>query len=297
MDDAIEIARGDASFDAVVDAANPDVADVAIDVVRDVVVDGPRCSRDDECTDGVACTVDRCTGGVCVITPDDARCPTSFACEPAVGCEARAWATTGTEIYDVRLPSGRTQRVAAIEGADYYYDLALAPNGRVYASGSDLVELVPQKDTWRVGAELTGSSFLSALDVSPDGTIYAGAGQALLRYDPAAGLTPVGRYPAGHRASGDLAFVGGVLYGTAFQSPFVSTGGDALVVFDLVAGTSRIIGRTGFTSVLGLAGSGGRLFGFTGFGEIIEISLVTGVGTRIAKPLASQAGFLGATAR
>jgi len=53
---------------------------------------GATCSP--PCNDGVACTIDRCTAGMCTSTPDDAACNdgntcTLDTCDPASGCEYR----------------------------------------------------------------------------------------------------------------------------------------------------------------------------------------------------------------
>ena len=50
---------------------------------------GPECTLPEDCDDGIECTVDQCTGGVCSNTPDDSVCEIGTTCDPVSGCPAR----------------------------------------------------------------------------------------------------------------------------------------------------------------------------------------------------------------
>ena len=52
------------------------------------------CLRDWECDDGIACTLDRCTGGLCVAEPDHARCEDGLFCNGPPRCVARVGCVT-----------------------------------------------------------------------------------------------------------------------------------------------------------------------------------------------------------
>ena len=68
--------------------------DAGLDAGSDAPSDAPRvdCRSDRECDDHVVCTTDRCTAGLCVHTPDNARCDDGLfctsgdRCDPARGC-------------------------------------------------------------------------------------------------------------------------------------------------------------------------------------------------------------------
>lgn len=46
----------------------------------------PECERDSECSSSIACVVPRCALGVCLETPDAARCRSDEVCSPVIGC-------------------------------------------------------------------------------------------------------------------------------------------------------------------------------------------------------------------
>lgn len=70
--DAGDAGREASASDGAIDGTLPD-ADPTV------------CTRDVDCDDGVACTLDRCIDGTCDRTPDDARC-TATACTSDVRC-------------------------------------------------------------------------------------------------------------------------------------------------------------------------------------------------------------------
>ena len=131
---------------------------------------------------------------------------------------------------------------------------------------------------------------LNAADVGTRRHALRRGSSTLLSVDPATGaVTRVMSFPGGTSSSGDLAFVGDRLVGSAATS-----GSDELVEFDLAARRSKLIGAIGFSCVWGLAAYGTTLYGLTCSGEILAIDTSNGRGTLVAK---SNVGFWGASAR
>jgi len=72
-----------------------DDAHIVVDATLDTGADGPAvdaeapeaCATDEQCDDQIACTEDICgSGGVCRLTPLDARCEGEQRCVPGLGC-------------------------------------------------------------------------------------------------------------------------------------------------------------------------------------------------------------------
>lgn len=242
------------------------------------------------CADSIACTDDACDekNRRCTHDPNDARCPISHTCDPALGCQARALAVDRTTLYEVRLPSGQVKAVGATGAV--LTDVALAPSNVLYASSSSGLYRVNQSTGAATSLGGMVPTFTNALDAAPDGTLYLAGAGTVARFDPAtSAVTPVATFPAGMAASGDLAFVGGRLLGSA------TTGGlDDLVEFDLSASTARVLGSIGYTCVWGLAAYGPTLYGLTCEGRVLSIDTTTGKGRELNKV---DVRFYGASAR
>lgn len=252
---------------------------------------GPPCVSDRDCNDGIACTLDECVDQHCRVTAKDELCPVSAACEPLVGCEQRAW-VVGNGLFDIRLPSGRiAARHAGVGG----FDIALSPQGRLIVGSFVLDEVVAvdgRYETRPLGGASGDLGGLIALDYAPNGRLYAGSYERIVRVDvDGANLEDVARYPDGYQASGDIAFVGGRLLTTAFGHGDVD---DVLVEVDVAGGTSRVLGHVGYSCVYGLAAFGAELYGFTCYGDILRIDANDAHATLVAQ---TGEGFDGATAR
>ena len=103
--------------------------------------------------------------------------------------------------------------------------------------------------------------------------------------------TAVASYPTGMNASGDLAFFGTRMLGTATTG----AGNDYLVEFDLATRTSRTLGRTNHRGIWGLAAYGPTLYGLTSAGQVLRIDPMTGASSVLST--VPGASFWGATAR
>jgi hypothetical protein len=234
------------------------------------------------CDDGVACTEDFCApdSDRCSAIPDDAACPLSFRCDLARGCLARALVHDSTTLFEIDLPSGELARLGAFPIS--LNDIALAPDGTFYGASTDVSALV-RVDYRTVSYEIVAPVFgsFNALDVAPDGTLYGAADDIVYAFDVAAGSArEVARFPAGWLSSGDLAFVEGRLYATAYR--MLSDLTDQLVQIDLATGRSALIGAIGFDCMWALAPLGTSLYGLTCNGELTQLDLSTGAGTLLA---------------
>lgn len=245
------------------------------------------------CADPVACTVDTCNESTksCVRTPDDKLCPVSHACDAMLGCQARAIAHTQFDMYEIRLPSGIVNKIGPTTGT--LTDLALRSDGTLYAIRFDgLCQADP-----KTGACITPVRSLTGnpvgLDFAPSGTLYSAAGSAVYSINLTTGVqTFVANYPSGMTASGDIAFVGSRMLGTANAT---GGGGDALVEFDLTTRTARSLGRTGFRCIWGLAAYGPALYGLTCQGQVISIDTNNAESKELSRVAGTE--FWGATAR
>ena len=228
------------------------------------------------CDDGVPCTEDACApdSDRCIAIPDDDLCPLSFRCDLTRGCLARALVHDSTTLFEMDLPSGELARLG--EFPISLNDIALAPDGTFYGASTDVSALV-RVDYRTVSYEIVapvGGSF-NALDVAPDGTLYGAADDIVYAFDVAAGIArEVARFPAGLFSSGDLAFVDGRLYASAYAS--LTDTSDWLVEIEPVLGRSRVVGMIGFDCMWALAPLGPSLYGLTCDGELTQIDLATG---------------------
>jgi hypothetical protein len=284
-----------------------DSCDVTLGRCRNIPVDarcddGVFCNGDERCEpsrgcftvprscdDPIGCTVDRCVESerACRHEPDDALCPISHGCDAVLGCQARAIAHTRSSLYEVRLPSGIVHEIGPTTGT--LTDVALHPDGTLYGvrfDGLCIVDLTTGGcgSVTRLAGEPVG------LDAAPDGRLYGAAGPNVYLIDRVTGATTnVARFPGTTQASGDLAFLEGRLLGTATGTP-----DDVLVEFNLATATGRVLGRTGFRCIWGLAAYASRLYGLTCEGRVLLIDSTTGRGTELSRVAAE---FWGATAR
>jgi hypothetical protein len=275
--------------DHAVDGGHARPRDAGADA-RDATPPPQPCKKDSDCNDGIACTRDVCDPktGTCDDLPDDTQCPLSYGCDPGLGCQARALASTAGELYEVKLPSGALRRIGGTSPS--LDDVALAPDRTVYAVTFDGFYKV---DSSTAAMTLLGpqADSLNALDVSPEGTLYGAGNVTLSTIDSATGVTtPFAAFPPGLASSGDLAFYEGRLLATA-RGAFV---GDALIEFDRKTGAATMLGNTGFACIYGLAAFGKTLYGLTCEGNVLTIDVTTARGALVTK---TNVRFYGATAR
>jgi hypothetical protein len=148
----------------------------------------------------------------------DAQPPVDASAAPdARGDELRVLAVAEDGFYEVVLPGGVRRQLAQTE-PDAYADVALTHDGRtLYAVAGDGLYVVDMT-TW-VGTRVLALPMLVALEAMPDGTLYGAGGSDVYRIDPAHGATKIAQLYTFH-ASGDLAYVGGRLLGTATREDF-----------------------------------------------------------------------------
>lgn len=293
-------------------ACTRDVCDAAVGLCRNIPLDA-RCDdglfctgveRCDialgcqrtprNCSDPIACTVDTCSEATksCVFTPNDGLCPVSHTCDTKLGCQARAIAHTQTDLYEIRLPSGVVTKIGPTSGT--LTDVALHPMGTLYGVRFDGLCVVDLK-TGSCGSITPLSGSPVGLDSSLDGTLYGAAGTQVYSINRTTGMTTtVARFPAPFSASGDLAFLSsGRLLGTARGGGGAAE--DVLVEFDLKTATGRVIGRTGFNCIWGLAAYGTTLYGLTCEGRVLRIDPNNATSVELSR--LSGVEFWGATAR
>jgi hypothetical protein len=242
-----------------------------------------------DCTDSVACTADSCDEAKkqCDHIPDDSLCPISHICDVQLGCQAHALAHDDTTLYDVRLPSGQVNVIGSTK--KQLTDIALAPSNVLYGIGFGALYTVSQQ-TGVATFLKSQSGALNGADIAPDGTLWVSGGNALSTLDTSTGaLTFVATYPLGAASSGDLAWVGSRLLGSA-----VNNGTDELVEFDVVNKTSKVLGACGFPCIWGLAAYGTTLYGLTCEGRVLSIDTTSGAATQL---VLTNTTFWGASAR
>lgn len=241
------------------------------------------------CADPVSCTVDTCdeASKSCKHRPDDSLCPISHGCDPVLGCQARALAHSATDLYEIRLPSGEVKKIGPTFAT--LTDLALHPTGVLYGLGTTGLCVVDLKSGACTGTVAISPS-LVALDAAPDGTVYGAGGNRVYTIDRTTGATKLfASYPAGLVASGDIAFLGTRLLATARTAT-----DDALVEFDATSGAAKVLGRTGYRCIWGVAAFGPTLYGLTCEGRVLSLDPSTGKGVELTK---TAVEFWGASAR
>jgi len=155
-----------------------------------------------------------------------------------------------------------------------WYDIALAPDGALFASDSSRLFRV---DPVTGGTVLVGPmhAFINAMTfVGP--TLYGAGDLGLYTIDPA---TAVAHFvgSTGFVSSGDLELFAGTLYLTAMSG----SGSDLLVRIDPLTGHGILVGPIGFSQVMGLAATPGGLYGLTGAGDLLWIDAAAGTGTKV----------------
>lgn len=239
-------------------------------------------------------------GGHCADTLDndcngladckDPACATApSCCVPPSGPppDGTIYAHSPDDLYVVN-PSGWTvTKLGSFGVADQITDLAVTPNGALYAvSFTSLysVNKTTGKATYVAGVSGSGNNALTFL---PGGDLLAADSSGdLKKLSPSSGtVTPVGNFGAGLSSSGDLvAVASGTLYGV---SSTAAGGGDAsgnnlLIRVDAASGAATVVGPIGYGSVWGLAYVNATVIGFTTSGQILKIDPQTGAGTLLA---------------
>jgi hypothetical protein len=164
---------------------------------------------------------------------------------------------------------------------DTMTDIAVDSAGRIVGiSFSVVYEVDPATARCRrlaaLDRELNGLSFVQG----DDGEVLLGAALdgTVVRLDPQSGAsTTLGSFGDGLTSSGDLVSVDG--FGTVATARTVDGWTDVLVSVDPSDGSATIIGDTGVTDIWGLGFWRNRVFGFTGYNELVVIDPESGAAT------------------
>lgn len=168
---------------------------------------------------------------------------------------------------------------------DLVTDLAVTPDGQVYAISSDNVFRVAS-DT---GEATLATEFDGGLNV---GMTFLDSGELLVaekdgtvrRVDPESGdVTPVGTFGRGYGTAGDLVAVSdGTMFAIAEDLEGEEGDSNVLVTIDPASGeVADVIGPIGFADVFGCAYARGHVYAFTKGGDIIEVDRTTGAGRMV----------------
>jgi hypothetical protein len=165
--------------------------------------------------------------------------------------------------------------------ADTMTDLAVDASGRIIGISFTVVyEVDPETAACRrlaaLDRELNGLSFVQR----PDGEVLLGSALdgTVVRLDPRTGAsTTIGAFGNGLTSSGDLVSVEG--FGTVATALSGESWTDVLVEVDPTDGSATVIGDTGVSGIWGLGFWGNRIFGFTGYNELVVIDPDTGAAT------------------
>ena len=195
----------------------------------------------------------------------------------------------------VVVRSGRGEEV--VEERPTLTDIALSTSRGLYGISYNAlykIEITDPAQSKRIG-ELGGYSF-NALAFDPEGEVlFAMSGDQLHRVDLESGKASlVGRIGSGGGSDGDLAFIGGVLYGT-----FSRSDGSHLMTIDPKTGKGREVGvirrvlapeapvtpkKEGATpktkplhSVWGLIHDGHKTWALTADGHVLELDPKTAI--------------------
>jgi len=166
---------------------------------------------------------------------------------------------------------------------DLITDLAVTPDGAVYAISSDNVFAIDSETgeasltTEFDGGLNVGMTFLDSgelLVAEKDGTVR--------KVDPQSGdVMMVGVFGGGYGTAGDLVAVSdGTMFAIAEDLEGDEGDSNVLVTIDPASGeVDDVIGPLGFADVFGCAYARGHVYAFTKGGDIIEVDRTTGAGT------------------
>jgi hypothetical protein len=162
--------------------------------------------------------------------------------------------------------------IASYNGA--LYGVSAAPSGGF----STLYSVDPASGAGRTVG--TGNGVvLNALAFNVAGTLYAAGGDHLYTLNTSTGVATLvgsGIGSGTYSSSGGLAFdSGGNLY--------LTSAGTQLYLLNSTTGQGTLIGNIGYSGVGGLAYLNGVMYGVTGSGQVISISLSSGAGTLVTK--------------
>lgn len=241
--------------------------------------DAPSCARDLDCSDGLACTLDRCIDGRCAAVPDDLACDDGLFCTgvercvPGVGCRATPPACADA----IACTEDRCDE--AIDGCISEPRADLCPISHRCDPVRGCIARALAHDDVRLyemdlpSGELHELGFtpvtLTDIALHPDGTLYGAVPGSLVRVDYEAGTVATVASVPGSFVGLDIS-PDGTLYGTS---------DDRVDRLDPVSGTATTVARFpgGLVAAGDVAFVEGRLYATTMGGRggnwLVEIPL------------------------
>lgn len=188
-------------------------------------------------------------------------------------------------LYTIDPDTLTLSRVGTFENGDDITDLAVTPDGTIYAiSKTKLYRVDPVTGRATALADVPGLTNVG-MTFLPDGRLLATDKAGGVRtIDPASGaVTEVGSFGGGYATAGDLVAVAdGTMFAISDEGPV----GDEftnnwLLRVDTTTGAASPVGQIGYGRVFGAAFSNGRVYAFTEAGLLVEINPQTGAGTSV----------------
>ncbi len=166
---------------------------------------------------------------------------------------------------------------------DLITDLAVTPDGSVYAISSDNVfEVASDTGDATLSTEFDGGLNVGMTFLDSGELLVAEKDGTVRRVDPESGdVMMVGKFGGGYGTAGDLVAVSdGTMFAIAEDLDGEDDDPNVLVTIDPETGNvDDVIGPIGFAQVFGCAYARGHVYAFTKGGDIIEVDRTTGAGT------------------
>lgn len=226
------------------------------------------------------------------LTQEDLDAPDAPVCE--------FFAHTRNRLYAID-PYRKTIRDVGAMGSATFFDIDTHPDGRLFgirtSAPYSLSEVDVTTGSYRDIMTLQGvTGTANGLCIDAGGVIFVTADTRLYRVDEVNRRVEAAPQSIGHRSSGDCVFErkSNDLYMSARPAgTLFSSRADDLVFIDAVTGAGSVVGRTNHFDIYGLTVAWDVLYGVTGRGELIEISMADGSSTLIHN-FGSSYEFMGA---
>ncbi|HEY8142487.1 MAG TPA: hypothetical protein VIG06_07450 [Kofleriaceae bacterium] len=166
---------------------------------------------------------------------------------------------------------------------DLITDLAVTPDGAVYAISSDNVfEVASDSGEATLSTEFDGGLNVGMTFLDSGELLVAEKDGTVRKVDPESGdVMMVGKFGGGYGTAGDLVAVSdGTMFAIAEDLDGEEGASNVLVTINPADGkVDQVIGPIGFADVFGCAYARGHVYAFTKGGDIIEVDRTTGAGT------------------
>lgn len=211
--------------------------------------------------------------------PDGILAPDNIMSEPVANMLYGHNVASPSNLYTIDSTTGTATLVGSIGYADVT-DVAFRDNVLYGITFSKFVAIDPATGIGTLIGSL-GYSGMNALAVSDSGVFYAASTSGTfinINEETGSGIY-IGDFGSGLDSSGDMAFANdGTLYASINRSGYTT---DWLATIDLQSGQATLIGNFGYSDVWGLSFLNDQLYGVTSTGSVLQIDMVSGVGTEI----------------